>query len=82
MADREKILNGLLDFVADLSPFCGNHYDWMKIHAAIKELEPIAPIKFAYMVHPIRYTCGNCKKVIYREYNYCPNCGRAVKWGD
>ena len=78
--DREKILNGLLDFVADLSPFAGNHGDWMKVHAAIQELEPIKPFKYDYMVYPIRYTCGNCRKAVYREYNYCPNCGKAVKW--
>lgn len=29
------------------------------------------------------YYCGKCEETeIMTYYNYCPNCGRAVKWND
>lgn len=42
MTEREQIIDGLLDFVADLSPFAGNHGDWEKVHRAIKYLKELA----------------------------------------
>ena len=39
MTEREQIIEGLLDVVADLSPFAGDHEGWMKVHRAIKYLK-------------------------------------------
>lgn len=50
--------------------------------AALKEREPVKPIEH------LRGTCWKfyeceCNKPLYeRSFNYCPYCGRAVKWDD
>lgn len=37
MTEQEKIVNGLLDFVEDLSPFAGNHHDWISVRDKLPE---------------------------------------------
>lgn len=88
MIEREQIIEGLLDFVADLSPYAGDHEDWMKVHRAIKYLkESVKP----NLVGVNTWTCGECGALIGWEdfaqsglelvnYKYCPACGKAVKW--
>lgn len=83
MADREKVINGLIDFVADLSPFAGNHADWVKVNNAVKylkEQEPIAPKKQEETC--IWTVCGNCSRHLISMWAYCPYCGRKVKWDE
>ena len=90
MTEREQIIEGLLDVVADLSPFAGDHEDWMKVHRAIKYLkESVKP----YAQGDDSFACGNCGETVGWEelncggismvkYKYCPECGRAVRWND
>ena len=26
--------------------------------------------------------CGKCDEIIFRQYNFCPNCGRRIDWID
>ena len=46
---------------------------------AITELPTIEPKKGKWEVvdeaEPRRYGCSVCKRIAWREYNYCPNCG-------
>ncbi len=88
MTEREQIIEGLLDVVADLSPFAGDHEDWTKVHRAIKYLKEAVEPK---VVGVNTWTCGECGALLgwedftqsgleLIEYNYCPQCGRAVKW--
>ena len=90
MTEREQIIEGLLDVVADLSPFAGDHEDWMKVHRAIKYLQEAVKPK---LVGVNTWTCGECDALLGWEdftqsglelvkYKYCPECGRAVKWDD
>lgn len=39
MANREKVIKDLEEFIRDLKPFCGNHEDWKKVYAALDLLE-------------------------------------------
>ena len=48
----------------------------------LKEREPIKPNEYDPVIYGTRYTCGACKHKIYRNENYCHNCGRPVKWDD
>lgn len=88
MNNREKIVEDLLDFVADLSPFARNHADWMKVHAAIKYLEDSAEPVF---VGNDEWQCQECRTVVgwtelecggvtETKYKYCPECGRRIAW--
>lgn len=90
MTEREQIIEGLLDVVADLSPFAGNHADWRKVHRAIKYLKEQEPVK-AVADGEDSYMCNNCGTVIgwaewepggieEVKYKFCPECGRLVKW--
>ena len=43
MTDREKVINGLEQFIADFKPYCGNEADWQRVYdalALLKEQEP------------------------------------------
>ena len=88
MTERETVIEGLIDFVADLSPFAGDHEDWMKVNRAIKYLkEQVKPDAQG----DDSFACGNCGEIVGWEdmecygigkirYKYCPGCGRRVKW--
>lgn len=39
MPDREKVINGLEQFIADFKPFCGNKADWQRVYDAIALLK-------------------------------------------
>lgn len=45
--------------------------------ALLLEQEPVKPISHADMMF-----CGNCRYAIPRTVNYCPKCGKKVKWND
>ena len=88
MTDRQKIINDLIDFEADLRPFCGNHADWKKVSAAIIYLkQPVTPV----FIGNDEWQCPDCETVVGWEelecggisktrYKYCPECGRVLKW--
>ena len=37
--DREKVIEGMEQFRADLKPFCGNHADWERFDAGLSILK-------------------------------------------
>lgn len=80
MTNRKKVVDDLLDFVVDLSPYCGNHADWMKVHAAVQALSPMKPKEYDQKICDLKYVCGECGHGVYRNFNFCPNCGREMKW--
>lgn len=47
VVDREKVINGLESFKADLKPYVGNAADWMKVDNAISALQYVC--------------CGECR---------------------
>lgn len=88
MANREKVIKDLEEFIRDLKPFCGNHEDWKKVYAALdllEEQEAKRPIynnkKYGdYLPH-----CPSCEKVLpnisqYGFSKFCWACGQVMKW--
>lgn len=79
MTDREKIMN---DFEHEVNKAHGEGWDFVdlstddakKILVLLKEQEPVKPTP--------GMLCGQCGCRIYRDANYCYNCGKAVKWND
>lgn len=43
MADRENVIYGLEQFVADFKPYCGNKADWQRVYDAIAILKAQEP---------------------------------------
>ena len=39
MIDREKVIKGLEQFIADFKPFCGNKSDWQRVDDALALLK-------------------------------------------
>ena len=37
--DREKVINGLEQFIADFKPYCGNEADWRRVYDALALLK-------------------------------------------
>ena len=49
----------------------------------LKEQEPTRVESVGYGTDMFkRYRCQTCKAFFDHKYNYCPNCGRKVKWDD
>ena len=42
---------------------------------AIREQESVEPRLIGH-----RFVCANCHEDMYVSYDYCPHCGRKVKW--
>ena len=81
MVDREMVIQHFQDAVEA----SGNNNKWRfvrldiieKAISLLKEHETVAPIKLE--MSGIRF-CGSCKYAISRNFKFCPNCGKAVKW--
>ncbi len=61
-------------------------FEVMKYLAAKKPVEPRRVNRYIDFdgegepFTPETYDCGNCEKELPWKANYCPECGRAVKW--
>lgn len=90
--DREKVIKGLEQFIADFKPFCGNKADWQRVYDAIALLKAQEPLKPVPAIDDVSdWLCANCYQSVVGEeeldasgfvpvkFNFCPNCGRAVK---
>ena len=93
MIDREKVIKGLGSCVEYFtSKVKGVMFDeWVeesrKAIALLKAQEPMEPV-----LDIDTWKCGNCEHTLehqqllgdnvlfHEQYNYCPECGRAVKW--
>ena len=45
-----------------------------------KAQEPVKPQEYDPVIYGHKYICGKCHHKIWRNDNFCPNCGKAVKW--
>ena len=82
MTDRKKVVRAVetcFDSWIDRHRNMGldvNEVERMKLDALdlLKEQEPVKPAP--------GMLCGQCGCQIYRDANYCYNCGRRVAWDD
>lgn len=93
MIDREKVIEGLKRLLHSGKMYDA-HLVIDTCEAALallKAQEPIAPIQGADDQDEDIFCCGCCGAVVGETFlglpgetevrdNYCPNCGRAVKW--
>jgi len=91
MADREKVIRGLVRFIDDFKPFCGNRADWQKVYDALallreqdEGIEPeISRKSVTETTVSLRYKCGACGGEIEQgDDKFCRHCGKKVKWDD
>lgn len=87
--DREKVIKGLECHMAmlacDKCPYyCGDTCSGIDdvVYDALALLKAHEPVKPIYNGDCDWYQCPDCRYVFDKEYNPCPNCGRAVKWDD
>jgi len=86
MADREKVVGHLYDCLA--ASRLENTWVFVRKNivgdaiAMLKEQEAKSPVvreKNGYWDY-VCPTCGSRDEELFREWNYCPFCGQAVKW--
>ena len=90
MPDREKVIKGLechvnlfkchdCPYVDAIHPGWGCHLEELIADALalLKEQEPVRPIRLENW-----WKCPSCSGNIVANMNYCPRCGKAVKWDD
>jgi hypothetical protein len=53
--------------------------------AALEKQIPKKPIEHGFdpnkLISTVSYTCPACNRHL-GDYNYCPDCGQALDWGD
>lgn len=86
MIDRENIIN---NFKHEVNKAHGEGWDFVdlstddakEILELLKEQEPTRVESVYYGTDMFkRYRCPTCKAFFDHKYNYCPNCGKKVKW--
>ena len=68
MKNGSQYLNWYFDTVST-DPFA--IFTWRDL------FEPTIPVKKMNW-----YVCGKCRTKLYREYKYCPECGKEIRWDD
>ena len=91
MADIEKVMEGLRRCSCNVPDACSDcPYDSLPPRICVAHLTKDAlellkkqePVKVADGRPRCRFECGNCGTEFAFIYNYCPSCGRKVKWDD
>ena len=91
MIDREKVLKGLRCCAeSDVTRTCPHDCPYEDdgdltcegvLHRDLLEmLEPVAPVLHSKSRGCNWYRCGNCGYKLPTDFEYCAECGRAVKW--
>lgn len=86
MMDREKVIKELEERIKVAEECMGNPMftpDAIRtIVALLKEQEPVKPVNVRLEMGINGGNCPKCMNWVQRSYNYCPFCGRKVKWND
>lgn len=81
----------LLDFPSDRRAEEGRNVEQLMvdIHTLAEEVRKhnenmigVRPLDYDVKSYGFRYACGSCRHKVYREWNFCPNCGREMKWDE
>ena len=83
MPDRDKVIKEFADYVKYFKPHCigdvEDHEMLKDVLELLKEQEPVKP-KYIPPKSIYSWECGVCAEPFDRIANYCPNCGKPVKW--
>lgn len=95
MIDREKVINELVEHIESALSVDSDYVDYVRADllqytvALLKEQEPIEPVDDGHgslICGNQGYECGCVgrydltTKVVEKYCNFCPECGRKVKW--
>lgn len=87
MPDREKVIKGLESQLDDLQKYADadevitlTQHQVKDILDLLKEQEAVEPKHNS--LSPTDWFCGKCGMCVSRFHDYCPYCGRTVKWDD
>ena len=85
MADRNQVISGLFEMVVrdtwkDIDPHRSRYQPIL--NGALELLKEQEPAKVVDGRPRCRFECGNCGTEFAFVYNYCPSCGRKVKWDE
>lgn len=86
MADVEKVIAGLEQFIVDFKPFCGHKADWQRVDDALALLKSQEPGKVNITItQSDGWKEGNCpfcgmKVDSFYNWSFCGTCGRGLKW--
>ena len=93
MIDRENVIKGLegmIDYFFDIYRNDTDSYKCAKAQeysdcaidaiAILKEQEAVEPVNIRWEMGINGGNCPKCMNWVQRTYNYCPFCGKAVKW--
>lgn len=89
MIDREKVISILSAYKNHSFGDKAEKVTVEEIITLLKAQEPVEPKKVnryidfdgeGHPYNPETYDCGACGKELPWKANYCPECGRAVKW--
>lgn len=88
MADIESVVKGLNDIGAFIASRLGyeqarNYFKTIdNAIAMLKEQEAVEPVNIRWEMGINGGNCPKCMNWVQRTYNYCPFCGKAVKWNE
>ena len=86
MTDKEKVIKGLQEAVDWLSTETSltvvDQWVIRDALALLKAQEPVEPVRMNHTENKYRdhYRCPICKEDLSYEQNYCPDCGKRLKW--
>lgn len=94
MADRKKVLQNLVD-IYDEAYDRWVHRQYIEdklvtlirdvfpdVFALLRKQDPVEPVNIRWEMNIRGGTCPKCLNWVQRSYNYCPFCGKEVKWND
>lgn len=76
----EKLIKRLNEVIALNEYWCADCAPGSLLKDTLQMLNPVRPKELDYDAYGHKYYCGNCNFKIWREDNYCRNCGRKVAW--
>ena len=76
----KALLDAALNNYIDSDGECKCCVDPTIAQKAFEMLNPVRPKDLDYDARGHKYFCGNFHFKIWREDNYCKNCGRKVAW--
>lgn len=85
MSDVVCSISTIRNFMGNAGRNTCNEYLYAALTDAVERMErdiPEKPIKVSCGVKDRTDGCPICKKGFYEKVNFCPRCGKAIKWSN